>query len=253
MAENMLEVRDLLVDVGGKRILNKVNLDVASGESRVLFGPNGSGKTTLLMAILGIPGYEIAGGSIVFNGKDVTKWSIDERARHGIGFGFQQPPEVVGVKLGDMLKVCEGRKTSEHLSDEAAGLAERLDMASYLDRDVNVGFSVGERKRSEVLQLLLMKPRLMLLDEPDSGVDIDSLSLIGGVIQEYLKKKGASALIITHQGHILEHIKAGRACMLIKGSMYCYNKPGKVLEDIRKKGYEGCIKCHNQSLTSGKR
>ena len=253
MAESMLEVKNLSVDVEGKRILNNISLDVASGESRVLFGPNGSGKTTLLMAILGIPGYKVAGGSIVFDKKDVTHWSVDERARSGVGFAFQQPPEVVGVRLGDMLKVCEGRKPAERLSDHATALAERLDMTSYLDRDVNVGFSGGERKRSEVLQLLLMKPKLLLLDEPDSGVDIDSLGLIGGVIQEYLKKTKASALIITHQGHILEHIAAEKACMLIKGSMYCYSKPAKVLEDIRKKGYEGCVKCHNQNSQVGGR
>jgi Fe-S cluster assembly ATP-binding protein len=243
---NILELKNVSVEVGGKSILDRINLSVPKGESQVLFGPNGSGKTTLLMAILGIPGYTLTAGGIIFNGRNMAKKDVDERARLGIGFGFQQPPEVVGVKLRDMLKVCEGTPLKEKLSGDAIDLAEKFQMTEYLDRDVNVGFSGGERKRAEILQLLLMKPKLLLLDEPDSGVDVESLVLIATEIQKYLDESKASALIITHQGHILEHIKAEKACLLIDGRMYCYNKPKRIFEDIKKKGYSGCIACHTR-------
>lgn len=240
---NILELRDLSVEVEGKTILKDININVAKGESHILFGPNGSGKTTLLMAVIGIPGYKVTKGRIFFSKKDITRLDVDERARMGIGFGFQQPPEVVGVKLRNLLKVCEGTKQREELSDRAIKLVEKLDMTGYLDRDVNVGFSGGERKRTEVLQLLLMKPKLLLLDEPDSGVDVESLALIATEIQKYIEDNNASALIITHHGHILEHIKAEKAHILMDGSMYCCNKPKKIFEDIKNKGYSGCVRC----------
>ena len=244
---NILEIKGLSVEIGGKLILSNINLNVASGESNMLFGPNGSGKSTLLNTILGMPDYEVVGGSIIFDGRDVTNLSIDEHARMGIGFGFQQPPEVVGVKLEDILKVCEGTARDKELSNEAKELVERLDMQKYLYRDVNVGFSGGERKRAEVLQLLIMKPKLLLLDEPDSGVDVESLGLIAGEIQKYLTKNNASALIITHHGHILEHIKAQRACVLMNKIIYCYNKPKKIFRNIKEKGYQGCTKCQKRN------
>lgn len=244
---NILEVRGLSVEVEGKSILSAVNLDVKAGEANILFGPNGSGKTTLLMAILGIPGYRVGGGKIIFDGRDITKLGVDERARMGIGFGFQQPPEVVGVKLRDILKVCEGTPQKKELSDKAKSLVEKLNMTDYLDRDVNVGFSGGERKRAEILQLLLMKPKLLLLDEPDSGVDVESLGLIAGEIQNYISKNNASALIITHHGHILDYIKAKSACVLVDGRIHCYGKPGEIFRTIKEKGYSRCIECHDRS------
>jgi Fe-S cluster assembly ATP-binding protein len=130
----------------------------------------------------------------------------------------------------------------------AKELVDKLDMTDYLDRDVNVGFSGGERKRAEVLQLLVMKPKLLLLDEPDSGVDVESLGLIAGEIQRYLEENNASALIVTHHGHILEHIKAENACVLMEGQISCYNKPEKIFNQIKEKGYSGCVECQQKNL-----
>ncbi|MFH1835835.1 MAG: Fe-S cluster assembly ATPase SufC [Methanobacteriota archaeon] len=238
-----LELTDLSVEVGGKKILDGINFTVGKGESNIIFGPNGSGKTTMLMTILGIPDYCVSSGSIHLEGKEITNLTVDERAKLGIGFGFQAPPEVVGVKLRDILKVCEKTPQKEDLSGHALDLVEKFDMETYLDRDVNVGFSGGERKRAEVLQLLLMKPKLLLLDEPDSGVDVDSLGLIASEIEDYLKKSGASALIITHQGHILDYIFAVKASVLMDGKIVCHSNPGEIFKSITEKGYRGCVEC----------
>lgn len=246
---NILELKKLSVEVEGKKILEDVDFSIVSGESHILFGPNGSGKTTLIMSVLGIPGYKVTGGKIFFDGKNITKLEVDERARMGLGFGFQQPPEVVGVKLRDILKVCEKTPQKQELSENAMKLVDRLVMSEYLDRDVNVGFSGGERKRAEVLQLLLMKPKLLLLDEPDSGVDVESLGLIAGEIQKYLNESRASALIITHHGHILEHIKAASACVLVDGRIHCQGEPEKIFKNIKERGYTRCIECDEKTPT----
>ncbi|HHQ45497.1 MAG TPA: ABC transporter ATP-binding protein [Candidatus Altiarchaeales archaeon] len=249
---SILEIQDLTVEVDGGKILSKINFNVGSG-ANLLFGPNGSGKTTLLMTILGIPGYKVTCGKIIFNGEDITKLEVDGRARLGIGYGFQQPPEVYGVKLKDLLKVCEGKSQHDKLSDNALALVEKLRMSEFLDREVNVGFSGGEKKRAEALQLLLMRPKLMLLDEPDSGVDIDSLAIIAREIQKYLDESGASALIITHQGHILEHIEAKNACVLMDGENHCYGDAHEIFNDIKEKGYRGCVECQKRKTIQNNR
>ena len=172
----MLEIKHLTVAVGKKEILHDINLTIGTGETHVLFGPNGSGKTTLLMAIMGFPKYRITKGSVLFNGKDVTRLSLDERARLGIGMSFQRPPVVRGVKTRDMVAAClKGRGEEESIKQ----LAGRADLADFLDRDINYGFSGGEIKRSELMQLLAQKPELTLLDEPESGVDLVNIALIG--------------------------------------------------------------------------
>ncbi|RLI29067.1 Fe-S cluster assembly ATPase SufC [Candidatus Bathyarchaeota archaeon] len=239
----MLKIEKLSVKVEGKQIVSNVNLTLPKGKVYAVFGPNGSGKSTLLMAVAGVPTYKIISGKILFEGEDITWMNIDERARLGIALAFQTPPEIVGVKLRDMLKICAGKKPGEEFSREELELIEAFNLKDFLDRNVNLGFSGGERKRAEVLQLLLMKPKLMLLDEPDSGVDIESLKLIGEAIQNYISESGASALLVTHQGQILEHVKADMACVLLNGSIKCYGDPYQMLENIRKYGYESCAAC----------
>ena len=180
-----LNIDQLAVEVEGREILHNINLEMKPGETHVLFGPNGSGKTTLLMAIMGFPRYQITKGKIIFKGQDITMLPLDERARLGIGMSFQRPPVVRGVKTRDMVAAClRGREQEESISQ----LAEKADLADFLDREINYGFSGGEIKRSELMQLLAQRPELTLIDEPESGVDLVNVALIGELINGLLEK-----------------------------------------------------------------
>ncbi|MHA1229452.1 MAG: ABC transporter ATP-binding protein [Candidatus Helarchaeota archaeon] len=243
MTDYILEIKDLTVKVENEIILYDLNLKIPKSESYILFGPNGSGKTTLINSIIGLPEYKIINGQIIFNGKDITYLPIDERIKLGISMAFQNPPEIKGVKLIDVIKFCLGKKPEDCLEEEHYQLIEKFRLSPFLERDLNVGFSGGERKRSEVLQMLLLKPRLVLLDEIDSGVDIVSLKLIANEVQEYIETTGASALIITHQGEILNYIKAKKACVLLNSSIYCYADPKDIFKTIKEVGFQKCIEC----------
>ncbi|MCW4030706.1 MAG: Fe-S cluster assembly ATPase SufC [Candidatus Bathyarchaeota archaeon] len=240
---SMLEVIDLSVKVEGKLILKDLSFNLKEGASHILFGPNGSGKTTLISTLMGLPGYEVSSGKIIFQGVDITKMGVDERAKLGMIVSFQNPPEITGVKLGDLLKLCLGKASSDEFSAEEMAQIEAFRLTNFLNRDVNMGFSGGERKRSEILQLIFLKPRLLLLDEPDSGVDVESLRMIAIEIQKYVESSGASALIITHKGDILEYIKASYGCILLRGQFHCYRDPLRIYEDIKRLGYEECVAC----------
>ncbi len=247
MTDNILEIQNLTVEVEGKQILRKVNLSVPRAASYVLFGPNGSGKTTLIKAIIGIPNYKIVSGSILFNGADITNLPIDQRVNLGISVSYQQPPEIKGIKLLDMLKFCLKKKPTEDLNKKDYELIEKFNLTSFLNRDINVGFSGGERKRSELLQMLFMESKLLLLDEPDSGVDIESLRLISKEISDYLGRKGASALIVTHQGEILNYITTERACVLLGSSIHCYQHSQEIFNTIKEVGFAKCIECQERA------
>ena len=244
---NILEVENLSVKVEGKLILKDISFSLKSHESHILFGPNGSGKTTLLSALMGLPSYEVVSGKIVFMGVDITDKSVEERAKLGMVISFQSPPEITGVKLADLLKFCLGKSPVARFNEEEQKLIEAFRLTKFLDRDINVGFSGGERKRSEILQLIFLKPKLMLLDEPDSGVDVESLRLIADEIQKYVERSGSSALIITHKGDILDYIKAKYGCVLLDGVFHCYTHPMRIYEDIKKVGYEECVACRVRS------
>jgi len=240
---NILEVENLSVKVEGKLILKDVTFSLKSHESHILFGPNGSGKTTLLSAVMGLPSYEVVSGKISFMGVDITDKSVEDRARLGMVISFQNPPEITGVKLADLLKLCLGKSPIARFNEEEQKLIDAFRLNEFLDRDINVGFSGGERKRSEILQLIFLKPKLLLLDEPDSGVDVESLRLIAGEIQRYVERSGSSALIITHKGDILDHIKAKYGCVLLAGKFHCFTHPTRIYEEIKKVGYEECVAC----------
>jgi Fe-S cluster assembly ATP-binding protein len=240
---NTLEVENLSVKVEGKLILKDVTFNLKSHESHILFGPNGSGKTTLISALMGLPSYEVVSGKIVFMGVDITDKSVEERARLGMVISFQSPPEITGVKLTDLLKLCLGKSPIARFNEKEQKLIEAFRLAKFLDRDINVGFSGGERKRSEILQLIFLKPKLLLLDEPDSGVDVESLRLIADEIQRYVERSGSSALIITHKGDILDHIEAKYGCVLLNGMFHCFRSPMRIYKDIKKVGYEECVAC----------
>jgi len=242
----MLEIKQLDVSIDGRKILQDVNLKIGMGETHALFGPNGSGKTTLLMTIMGFPRYQITRGKIIFHGKDITGLPLDERARLGIGMSFQRPPVVRGVKTQDMISACLRDRGDKKVIDS---LARRANLSEFLDRDINYGFSGGEIKRSELMQLLAQRPELVLLDEPESGVDLVNIALIGELINELLEKecpmrlRKCTGLIITHTGHILDYVNARTGYVMLDGKIICEGDPHEILVTIKEKGYEECTKC----------
>lgn len=244
--ENILEIKQLSVAVEDKEILHGISLNVKAGETHVLFGPNGSGKTTLIMAVMGSPKYRVTNGSIIFRGKDIVSLPVDERARLGIGMSLQRPPVVRGVKTRDMVAACARGQASD---EDLVKLAGKANLTEFMDREVNYGFSGGEIKRSELLQLLAQDPDLALLDEPESGVDLENIALIGQLINELLHKEHPirtrrhAGLIITHTGHILDYVNARTGYVLLDGKMVCEGDPREILETIKSKGYRECWKC----------
>ncbi len=252
----MLQIEELRVEVGGKTILNNVNMEIPEGETHILFGPNGSGKTSLMMTIMGFSGYTVTHGKIMYKGNDITEMPINERARLGIGVSFQRPPTISGLKIREIVEICNLNR-----STNIEELAKKLNFSDFLDRDVNQNFSGGEIKRSELLQLLAQQPDLVLLDEPESGVDLENIALVGATInsllhrgmscpQEIHSKKitpshARSALVITHTGHILDYITADKGQVLYNGNMCCSRNPREILSWIREYGYEECVRCAN--------
>lgn len=238
----LLEIRNLSVEVQGKEMLHNINLEIDYGETHVLFGKNGSGKTSLLMTIMGMSGYKITKGNIFFKGEDISNLSINERARMGIGMSFQRPPTISGVKTRDLVQIINNNgKNTENI-------AKRLNVSEFLDRDVNLGFSGGEIKKSELLQLVSQNSDLVLLDEPESGVDIENIKVIGNVIKNLLQKhlrrqRVRAGLVITHTGLILNYLEADKGHILLNGRMRCEGNPREIFQTIQKFGYEECVRC----------
>ncbi|HZD60754.1 MAG TPA: ABC transporter ATP-binding protein [Anaerolineae bacterium] len=238
----MLELRDLKVEVSGKEILHGVNLKIDEAQTHVLFGPNGAGKTTLLMSIMGFPEYKVTGGQIIFNGEDVTALPLHERAKRGVGMSFQRPPTIKGLKTHQIIELSAKGSISV---DE---IAEQINLGYLLNRDVNDGFSGGEIKRSELAQLMAQKPSFVLLDEPESGVDLENISLLGSAINKLLQKdlkklRVNSCLIITHTGYILDYVEADTGHILLDGRIACAGNPRELLGHIKENGYEECAVC----------
>lgn len=235
----MLKVEELTVEVDGKPVLRDINLEVPKGEVHVLFGPNGSGKSSLIMSILGFPAYRVVSGRILFKGQDITSLPINERVKLGLGVAFQNPPTIRGVKLREVLErlVSQGGRYSS-LRELAETLNFPLD---FMERDLNLGFSGGEMKKSEVIQILAQNPDFVILDEPDSGVDVENLQLIGKVIKKMIE--GKSALLITHLGYILHYVDADEAHVILDGTIVCSGRPLKILTQILNEGYAWCRKC----------
>ncbi len=250
----MLEIIDLTVEVGGKKIIKNLNLCIERGEVHVLFGPNGCGKTTLLMAILGFPAYKVTSGRIVFKGVDLTDRPTNERVKLGIGMSFQHPPEIRGVKLGDMVNIALGRKEGT-IDEEVIGLGKRINISlEFLKRDVNLGFSGGEVKRSEILQLLAQAPEFIMFDEPDSGVDVENVELIGDLMNELMgrdkmpSQRERSGLVITHSGFILNYLKPDRAHVMLDGRLACSGIPEEIAKEIMEEGFERCVELCGQKV-----
>lgn len=250
----MLQIEELKVEVGGKPILNNIDMEIPKGETHILFGPNGSGKTSLMMTLMGFSGYHVTHGKITFKGEDITYMPVHERARLGIGVMFQRPPTINGLKTRDIVEIC-GNDRQVDVED----LARDLRFSSFLDRDVNQDFSGGEIKRSELLQLMAQQPDLVLLDEPESGVDLESIVLLGKTINTLMNRgvhcilerphkniiaaQAKSALVITHTGHILDYITADKGQVLFDGVLCCSRNARELLKWIREYGYKECSRC----------
>lgn len=222
-ADSLLSVRGLTASVDEKTILHGVNLDVAAGETHVLMGPNGAGKSTLGHLVMGDPAYSVDEGSIFFDGQDVTELSCDKRSRAGLFLSFQAPVEIPGVPLSSFLRATiAGREGLEMKGKQfrrrVTELTGELNMdVSYLNRELGVGFSGGEKKKVEMLQLLLLQPKLAILDETDSGLDVDALGVVSRGMDAYRKQTDGSLLIITHNTRILEHLKVDRVHVMVNG------------------------------------
>jgi len=249
----MLKIENLAVSVAGKPILHDVNLEIKPGQVHALFGPNGTGKSTLIGAIMGFPRFQITAGKIWFKGVDITAAPVYERARAGIGVMIQRPPTVRGLTVRQMVGICSRQQA------DAEMLADRMNMTDFLERNVNEGFSGGEIKRSELLQLMAQQPDLLLLDEPESGVDIENIALVGEAVNRILnrgysegqeksmhQKRSArtqSGLIITHTGNILQYVPADIAHVMYQGTLSCSGNAQEMLQCIQHKGYEECVRC----------
>jgi Fe-S cluster assembly ATP-binding protein len=237
----LLEIVDLKVEAEGKILLSDIELTIYPGEIHVIFGPNGSGKSTLIKTIMGIPPYRVVEGDIRFQGKSILDLPIHERAKLGIGLAFQQPPAVPAVSLKALAAALGVDE------EKLVALAGELGLSGHLERGINHGFSGGEQKKSELLQLLLQKPRLLLLDEPESGVDVDNIKLVAGVIsrlfERYLpiRARRVGGIIVTHTGAILQHLHANRGYIMIDGRITCSGAPLDIFDQISRKGFAQCI------------
>ncbi|KAB1436028.1 Fe-S cluster assembly ATPase SufC [Candidatus Galacturonibacter soehngenii] len=224
MQKNLLEIKDLKATVEGKLILNGVDLTIRPGEVHVLMGPNGAGKSTLANVIMGDPRFEVEEGNIVFEGEDISKEKPDARARKGIFLSFQAPEEIPGVTLENFLRAsraaCSGKPVKIFaFKDELSENMKALGMdEAYAKRYLNVGFSGGEKKKSEILQLAMMNPKLAILDETDSGLDVDAVKLISENIARFRNENNA-ILIITHITKILQNLPIDYVHVLADGKI----------------------------------
>lgn len=235
----VLQIDSLHVKADKKEIIKDVDLCIKSGEVHIIFGPNGSGKSTLLSAIMHLPGYVITSGNVSIHGYDTSAMTTDEIANLGVGISFQHPPKIKGVTLGTFLHAIDH---SKDLQKEVA----MLHLENFLERELNVGFSGGELKRAEILKLYAQNPQLLLIDEPESGVDIENIAVISNAVNTLLKEKtlngeARSALIITHTGHILNYIDANVGYVFMDGKIACMGEPAKILDDIKVRGFTDCV------------
>ena len=249
MNTNVLSIKNFSVEVEGKVILYNFDLDIAAGESHAIMGPNGSGKSTLCYALMGHPKYKITSGEVIFRGKDLLQMSTDERAKMGLFLGFQYPKDVAGITFGNFLRQAANLQRKYNDSEaKPYGAAEYFKIAGdlmdslkmdrkFIGRNLNDGFSGGEKKRAEIVQMLALQPKLALLDEIDSGLDIDALKEVAEGINLVRKQTGMGLVLITHYQRLLRYVEVEQVHIMVKGKIV--KSGGKELvEELEKNGYK---------------
>ena len=247
MADVLLQIKDLHAGVEGKEILKGLNLTVRKGEVHVILGPNGSGKSTLMNVIMGHPKYEMTGGSLVLEGEDIGELRAFERARRGLFLAFQTPEEIPGITVENMIRTARQMMTGEKVKlmpfrkELNAMMAELKIDPSYAQRYLNVGFSGGEKKRHEIAQLELLNPKAAILDETDSGLDIDALRIVSEGVNRYSAQGDRAVMLITHYTRILRYIEPTFVHVFVDGRIV--DQGGRELADkLEAEGYEAYVK-----------
>ena len=243
MSEPLLQIRNLCASIEEGELLHNINLEIRPGETHVLMGPNGAGKSTLGNTIMGSPVYKVTGGSIFFDGQDITDLSADKRAAAGLFMSFQNPLEVPGLSMESFLRNAIRQRTGKPikiltLKRELEETMKLLQMdESYAERDLNVGFSGGEKKKAEILQLLMLRPRLAILDETDSGLDVDAVRTVSMGIEEYQKKRGGALLVITQSTRFLDSLDVDYTHVLVRGQIV-RTGDASLVKEINEGGFE---------------
>ncbi len=243
----LLKVSGLKAGIEDKEILHGVDLTVGEGEVHVIMGPNGAGKSTLGSVIIGDPRFEVTGGSVLFDGEDITGESADKISKKGVFLTFQNPIEIPGITLGNFIKTALELQTGERIKlwDFKKKLKDTMEVLqmdpAYAERDLNVGFSGGEKKKAEILQLLMLRPKLAILDETDSGLDVDAVHIVSKGVEEYKKQVGGALIIITHSTRILEALKVDKTHVLVDGKI-ATTGDSSLIDKINNEGFEQFIR-----------
>lgn len=245
----MLKIDNLTVRVDGKIIIQDLNLLIKPGEIHVLLGPNASGKSSLAQTIMGNPRYEVMQGKIWFENQDITKLNMEKRAQLGLALSFQEPPSIKGVNLGQILELIgqkKGQKQEAVRQIEAELLAQLPASKKLLNRDLNSRYSGGEKKIAELLQLSALKPKLIIFDELDSGLDLKNLDLILQVIKTQFLSKGIPVMFITHHGQIVDGMQPNWTHVMLDKKIICNSQDyQKVITTIKENGYQKCQHCQS--------
>ena len=246
MSEQLLQINQIHADIEEKEILHGVSLNINPGETHVLMGPNGAGKSTLGHVLMGNPKYHISSGNIIFKGNDITGESTDKRAKDGIFLSFQEPLEVPGLSLESFIRSAIRQKTGKPIRvwEFHKELKKAMDVLqldeSYTQRSLNVGFSGGEKKKAEILQLMMLKPSLAILDETDSGLDVDAVRLVSEGVRAYQREQKGALLIITHSTRILEALHVDYTHVMVDGHIVATGD-SSLVDKINEEGYESFI------------
>ncbi len=246
MSKQILNIEKLCVSIGDKEILKGLDLQIGEGETHVIMGPNGAGKSTLGNTLMGKEEYEVTSGKVDFYGEDLLKMKTDERAKKGLFMTFQNPIEVPGVRLSEFVRsACEALGNKMSLWNFKKAAAEQMKVLnmdpSYLDRELNLGFSGGEKKKAEIFQLLMLKPRLAILDETDSGLDVDAVRTVSEGVKAYQEQTNGSLLIITHSTKILESLNVDKVHVVYDGKIVAEGD-SSLIDDINENGFEKYMK-----------